>query len=206
MKKLIFGLLVFFTVFFFIGWLISENAKLKRDVKILSDSNVALGERNEELNKRIDSLNVPYSSEVIYHAKDFRTKDFFTFLKISRAGEQVGYEIITDLPDIDRHAFDFMYKVCLDSAIDIPFFLETWWTESRCGTNLAHGKNKDGTVDGGHLGINHKDPKQAMKGTPYTDIYQFIKKYRKFEKFPRKQWRSRYSSKVLWLKDLQTKG
>lgn len=205
MKKIIFGLLIFFTVVFLIALWVSENSKMKREIRILSDSNVALAVRNAELHARIDSLNAPYSSEVIYHAKDFKTKDFFTFLKISRAGEQVGYEIITDLPDIDRHAFDFMYKVCLDSSVDIPFFLETWWLESRCGTNTNHKKNRDGTIDGGDLGINHKDPKEAMKGTPYTDIYKFIKKYRKLEKFPRKEWRSRYSNKYLWLKDRESK-
>ena len=182
--------------------LFTDGAAEKRNNKILTESNLDVADRNEALNKLVDSLSVPFSSKTVFHAKDYRTKDFFTFIQVGNA-KLSGYEIVTDLHDIDRHAFDFMYRVCLDSAIDIPFFLETWWLESRCGTNTKHKKNNDGTIDGGDLGINHKDPKMAMKGTPYTDIFQFIKKYRILEKYPRKEWRSRYNSKSLWLKDKQ---
>lgn len=155
--------------------------------------------RAERFIKLADSLqNETGSKEVVYHARDKRTKDFFTFLKVGRS--YMGYEIISDLHGIDRTAFDYIFWTCVDSGIDIPFLMHVLWTESRFGTNITHKLNRDGSKDGGWFGINYKDPREAEKSSPYTDVYKFIKKYRKLESFPKSEWASRYNSKVLWLK------
>lgn len=153
----------------------------------------------ERMSYIIDSLkNETGSKEVVYHARDPRTKDFFTFIKVGRGYK--GYEIISDLKGVDRTAFDFIFWTCVDSGIDIPFLMHVLWTESRMGTNIDHKINRDGTKDGGWFGINYKDPREAEKSSPYTDVYKFIKKYRKLEQFPKEEWASRYNSKVLWRK------
>lgn len=152
--------------------------------------------KNTELR---DSLAMPFTKEIIYHARDKRTKDFFTFMKVGR-GYNVGYEIITDLKGIDRTAFDFVYWVCVDSNIPIDFLMETWFAESRFGLNIAHKLNSDGSKDGGNFGKNYKDPRMIQKSTAYTDVYDFIKQVRLFQRLgiPRKDWRAAYSTKDFW--------
>lgn len=199
MKKLIFGTLIFFVVAFTIAWLIAKNNKLKFAVSIMTEVAMDYSRKCDTLQTRIDSLlEDAGAQEVIYHARDFKTKDFFTFVKIGRGWK--GYEMITDLPDIDRTAFDFIYWTCVDSGVDIPFLMHVLWSESRMGTNTKHAKNKDGSIDGGWFGINYKKGVAPLNRTAYTDVFDFIKKYRILENYPRKEWASRYNSKVLWIK------
>ena len=176
-----------------------DNEKKQKLVDVLMDMNDSIVISNLQLSADFKNyVNETGETETVYHARDYRTKDFFSFVKIGRGYR--GYQIVTDLPDVDRTALDFIYWTCVDSGIDIAFLMHVLWTESRFGTNLSHKVNKDGTKDGGWFGINYKDHNEATKGTPYTDVYKFIKKYRKLEAYPKHEWPSRYNSKALWKK------
>jgi hypothetical protein len=176
-----------------------DGEKKQKLVDVLFDTCDSLAVSNMQISAEFKNyVNETGETETVYHARDYRTKDFFSLVKIGRGYR--GYQIVTDLPDVDRAAFDFIYWTCVDSNIDISFLLHVLWSESRFGTNITHKVNKDGTKDGGWFGINYKDPNEASKGTPYTDVYKFIKKYRKLEAYPKHEWASRYNSKVLWKK------
>lgn len=199
MKKLIFGTLAVFTFIFILCSLIVNNIQLRNQNHALVMTAIASDDENVSLKFRVDSLmNESGTKEIIYHARDPRTRDFLSFTKIGRGFR--GYEILTDIPDIDRAAFDFIYWTCVDSGVDIPFLLHVLWSESRFGTNTKHAKNSDGSIDGGWFGINYKKGVAPMNRTPYTDVFDFIKKFRILQNFPRSEWASRYNSKALWLK------
>ena len=159
------------------------------------------------LNKTIDSLNnSPLISEVVFHARDPKTKDFFTFLKMNGSGKE-GYQIITDIRPIDREQFDLIYEVLIDSAADLHFAMENLYGESRAGANQKHSRNKDGSIDFGWFGKNYPKGTNPIK----VGVVQQARDYCKFINennlmgYPPEQRRSRYYSKYWWEKDLNKK-
>lgn len=196
------GIIIFLSLFIILVAIIAngEMSQQRAYNEAIRLSNVELSERIIMLNSTLDSPMYDLGSkEVVFHAKDGRNKDFFTLIKIGRGNK--GYEIVSDIHDIDRPAFDYVYWTCVDSGVDIPFMLHVLWTESRFGTNLGHKPNSDGTIDGGWFGLNYKDGKKRLYNTPYTDVKKFIRHFKeKIEVYPKNEWSSRYNSKALWKK------
>ncbi len=179
---------------------IGQNLKLK-DKLLTEQVDREIAEKRVEYYKV--KLDEPFESEVIYHARDHKTKDFFTFMKMKGRGK-LGYKIITDLP-IDRDRFDLIYGVLIDSLTtdELNQAFDDWWSESRIGTNQHHSRNKDGSIDFGNFGTNYPRGTLPIK----IGVVQQAKDYCKFihsnnlMSYPPEQRRSRYYSKYWWLKD-----
>lgn len=178
-----------------------ENEKLKSE-KLDEQVAKEIFEQRVEVYKNI--MERPYTSELIFHAEDPKTKDFFTFLKIKGRGSS-GYKFITDIRGIDREEFDLIYNVLLDSATDLNFAFENWFGESRIGANQKHRRNKDGSIDFGHFGQNYPKGTNPAKVGVVQQARDYVKHVNKagLIGYPEYQRRSRYYSRYYWLKDLR---
>lgn len=159
--------------------------------------------------KKIDILQAelekPITSELIFYAKDKRTKDFFMFMKIKGKGRE-GYAYVTDLKGMDREAFDNWLQVAVnDSGLDLYQTINNLWHESRNGTNTKHSVNKDGSRDFGWSGQNYPKGTSPHKISPYVEVYDYIRYIRKskLESYPYHEQRERYYSARLWKLDEQ---
>lgn len=194
-------LFIIFIVFFSIGQGIGIGINQYFDLK---DQLLTETVAKEIAEKRVEyyqkKLEEPFESEVIYHARDHRTKDFFTFMKMKGRGK-VGYKIITDLP-IDRDRFDLIYDVLVDSIADLNFAFDDWYGESRIGTNSKHKRNKDGSIDFGDFGKNYKKGTSPAKVGAVQQAKDYCEHYNsEIVGHKPEQRRSRYYEKYWWLKD-----